>query len=115
MITKEDCRLLYNIYSQIETTDAIISDLEAFVKENGGKVPDVMDCDYKTYESIKICIPHFEEGKLKCGSATVYKICYDAALLVLKDHVYNLRKQAKELSDKLEKGVRNEQHLDSER
>ena len=31
MITKEDCRLLYNIYSQIETTDAIISDLEKMV------------------------------------------------------------------------------------
>ena len=29
---------------------------------------------------------------------------YDAALMALKDHVYNLRKQAKELSDKLEKG-----------
>ena len=104
MITKEDCRLLYNIYSQIETTEAIINDLETFVKENGGKVPDVMDCDYKTYGSIQISIPHFEEGKFKCGSATVYKIRYDAALLVLKGHVYNLQKQAKELSDKLEKG-----------
>ncbi len=104
MITKEDCRLLYNIYSQIETTEAIINDLETFVEENGGKVPDVMDCDYKTYGSIQISIPHFEKGKFKCGNAAVYKIRYDAALLVLKDHVYNLRKQAKELSDKLEKG-----------
>lgn len=104
MITKEDCRLLYNIYSQIETTDAIISDLENFVKENGGRVPDIMDCDYKTHGSIQISIPPFEEGRFKCGSATVYKIRYDAALLVLKDHVYNLRKQAQELSDKLTKG-----------
>lgn len=108
MITKEDCRLLYNIYSQIETTESIISDLETFVKENGGKVPDVMDCDYKTYGSIQISIPPFEQGKFKCGSATVYKISYDAALLVLKNHVYNLRKQAKELSDKLEKGGNND-------
>lgn len=108
MITKEDCRLLYNIYSQIETTEAIISDLETFIEENGGKIPDLMDCDYKTYGSIEICIPTFEQGKFKCGSARVYKISYDAALLVLKDHVYNLRKQATGLSDKLEKGGSNE-------
>lgn len=99
---------MYNIYSQIETTETIISELETFVKENDGKVPDVMDCDYKTYGSIEICIPDFEQGKFKCGSARVYKIRYDAALLVLKDHVYNLRKQAKELSDKLEKGGNND-------
>ena len=108
MITKEDCRLLYNIYSQIETTEEIINNLETLIEENGGKVPDIMDSDYKTYGSIEISIPTFEQGKFKCGSARVYKIRYDAALLVLKDHVYNLRKQAKELSNKLEKGCSND-------
>ena len=80
MITKEDCRLLYNIYSQIETTEEIISNLETLIEENGGKVPDIMDSDYKTYGSIEISIPTFEQGKFKCGSARVYKIRYDAAI-----------------------------------
>lgn len=52
MISKEDARLLYNLHSQIETTQTIISDLEEFVKQQGEKVPDIIDKDYNTYGSI---------------------------------------------------------------
>lgn len=104
MITKEDCKQLYNYYSQIETTESIISDLEKFVKELEGKVPDIIDENYSTFGSIEICIPYFENGRFKKGGARVFNIRYDAALLVLQDHVDNLRKKAEELSRRLEKG-----------
>lgn len=102
MITKEDCKKLYNYYSQIETTESIISDLETFIKECEGKVPDIIDENYKNYGSIEICIPYFENGRFKKGGARVFNIHYDAAILVLRDHVDRLRKNAKELSDRLE-------------
>ena len=51
MISKEDARLLYNLHSQIETTQTIISDLEEFVKQQGEKVPDIIDKNYNTYGS----------------------------------------------------------------
>lgn len=104
MITKEDCRKLYNYYSQIETTESIISDLDKFIKECGGKVPDIIDEDYKNYGSIEICIPYFESGKFKKGGARVFHIHYDAALLVLQDHVDKLRKKVESLSKRLEDG-----------
>lgn len=102
MITKEDCRTLYNLYSQIETTESLISDLKKFIEECDGKVPEVLTDTYVKYGSIEICVPHFQEGKFTRGSATVYNIKYDAAIAVLTDHVADLRKKAKELSDKLE-------------
>lgn len=105
MITKEDCRLLYNIYSQIETTENIISDLENAIKDCDGNIPEIMYESYALHGSIQIEVPYFKNGQFdKSKGARVYDIRYDAALMVLKDHVYNLRKQAKELSDKLEKG-----------
>lgn len=105
MITKEDCRLLYNLYAQIDTTEDIINDLEKAIKNCDGKIPSIMDKDYKTYGSIQIEVPYFESGKFDSSKgARIYNIRYDAALLILKDHVYNLRKQAEEMSNKLQKG-----------
>ena len=105
MITKEDCMELYNIYSQIETTENIINDLENAIKDCDGNIPEIMSKSYEIYGSIQIEVPYFKNGRFdKSKGARVYNIRYDAALMVLKDHVYNLRKQAKELSDKLEKG-----------
>ena len=64
-----------------------------------------MSESYALHGSIQIEVPYFKNGQFdKSKGARVYNIRYDAALMVLKDHVYNLRKQAKELSDKLEKG-----------
>lgn len=47
-------------------------------------------------------MPYFESGKFKDGGARVFNIYYDAALLVLQDHVDNLRKKVEELSNSLE-------------
>ncbi len=102
MITKEDCKKLYNYYSQIETTESIINDLEQFIRESEANEPNIIDENYKSYGSIQICIPYFESGKFKDGSARVFNIHYDAALLVLQDHVDNLRKKVEELSNRLE-------------
>lgn len=104
MISKEDARLLYNLHAQIETTQTIISDLEEFVKQQGEDVPDIIDKNYNTFGSISIEIPYFEGGKFTKRGARVYNISYKAALRVLKNHVRNLKKQVKALSDRLEKG-----------
>lgn len=104
MISKEDARLLYNLHAQIETTQTIISDLEEFVQKQGEDVPDIIDKDYNTYGSISIEIPYFEGGKFTKRGARVYNISYNAALRVLKNHIRNLKKQVKALSERLEKG-----------
>lgn len=109
MISKDDARLLYNLHAQIETTETLISDLNEFVQKQGEDVPDIIDESYSTYGSIHLEIPYFESGKFSKKSARVYNISYNAALRVLKNHVRSLKKQLKELSDKLEKGGSDEQ------
>lgn len=104
MISKEDARLLFNLHSQIETTQAIISELEEFVKQQGENVPDIIDKNYESFGSIQIEIPYFEAGKFSKRGAKIYNISYNAALRVLKNHIRNLKKQIKEHSDRLEKG-----------
>lgn len=52
-ITKEDCRQLYNLYAQVETSESIIKDLEEFVKSQGEKVPDIIPKSYQTHGSIE--------------------------------------------------------------
>lgn len=103
-ITKEDCRQLYNLHAQVETTECIINDLEEFVKSQGGKVPDIIPKSYQTHGSIEISIPYFEGGKFANKGARVYHISYPAALRVLKNHVRHLKKEIKQMNDKLLKG-----------
>lgn len=105
MITKEDARLVYNLYSQIETTEKIINDLEDFVKQQGSRVPDIIDKNYQPYGSITINIPSFESGRFSEKSARVYNISYNAALRVLKNHIEHLKKQIKTLTENIENGI----------
>ena len=52
-IDKERARKIYNYYSQIETTEKIIADLEEFIRKyNEGEPPAVMDENYSPYGSI---------------------------------------------------------------
>lgn len=100
MITKEDARRLYNYYSQIETTEKLLSDLEKFIKNQGDNVPDVIPETYQPYGSIEIHIPYFKKGDFS-GSATVYNISYSAAKRVLKNHIRDLKKKVKDLNAQL--------------
>lgn len=104
MITKEEAMTLYNLYAQIETTEGIINDLEKFVKEQGEKVPDVIDRNYNQFGSIEISIPYFQGGKFENKGARVYNISYNAALRVLKNHANRLKKEVKMLNERLLKG-----------
>ncbi len=105
MITKEDARLMYNLYAQIETSEEIIGKLEEFVKTQDAQIPDIIDKSYHPHGSIEIHIPYFEAGKFdRNRGSRVFNISYKAALRVLKNHVRNLKKQVKEMNENLLKG-----------
>lgn len=104
MITKEDCRRMYNYYAQIETTEKLIEDLKKFVKSQDERIPDVIPESYSCHGSIEIHIPTFKQGQFQTGSATVYNISYWAALRVLRNHIRILKKKIKELNDELQRG-----------
>lgn len=104
MITKEDCRQLFNYYSQVETTEKLIEDLENFVKSQDENIPDVIPESYASYGSIELYVPHFKEGKFQTGSATIYNISYHAALRVLRNHIEELKKKIQAKNEELIKG-----------
>ena len=96
MITKEQARYIFNLYSQIETTESIIEQLKGFVKDQGENVPAIIDKSYTPHGSIEISIPYFESGKFdKNRGARVFNISYTAALLVLEDHLLYLQEELK--------------------
>lgn len=101
MITKEDCRKLFNYYSQVETTEKLIEDLEKFVKSQDANIPDVIPESYASYGSIELCVPHFKEGQFQTGSARIYNISYHAALRVLRNHIEELKKKIKDKNEEL--------------
>ena len=95
-ISKEEARSIYNLYSQIETTEGIIEELKEFIRKyNEGKPPAVIPDNYNPYGSIEISIPYFENGRFKNGGARVFNISYPAAMKVLKSHVRSIKNQLK--------------------
>lgn len=104
MITKEDCRQLFNYYSQVETTEKLIEDLENFVKSQDANIPDVIPESYASHGSIELCVPYFKEGQFKAGSARIYNISYHAALRVLRNHIEELKKKIQAKNEELMKG-----------
>ena len=95
-ITKNTARKIYNLYSQIDTTEGIITDLNEFIRKwNEGGEPPVITDNYNPYGSIEISIPYFESGKFKKGGARVFNISYPAALKVLKSHLRSLKNTLK--------------------
>ena len=101
MITKDDCRKLYNYYAQVETTEKLIEDLEKFAQKQDENIPDVIPENYTPYGSIELCVPTFKEGKFQTGSATVYNISYHAALRVLRNHLKELKKKIQDKNNEL--------------
>lgn len=101
MITKEDCRQLYNYYAQVETTEKLIEDLEKFARSQDEKIPDVIPESYSSHGSIELCVPTFKEGQFQTGSARVYNISYHAALRVLRNHIEELRKKIEDKNKEL--------------
>ncbi len=101
IINKETAMQVYNIYSQIETCDKLIADLEKFIKECEGKVPDVIDESYKTFGSISIAIPYFAGGKFQSNGARIFNINYSLALKVIKSHKRLLKKRLEKIQQTL--------------
>ncbi|MBR4620542.1 MAG: hypothetical protein IKO46_06130 [Salinivirgaceae bacterium] len=101
MITKEQSAAIFNIYSQIETCDQLINDLQKFIQECDNHVPDIIDEYYKRYGSITIEIPYFEKGRFKNGGARVFNINYSIALKVIKSHRRQLKKRLEKLQNQI--------------
>ena len=101
MITKEQSAAIFNIYSQIETCDQLINDLQQFIQECDNHVPDIIDESYQRYGSIEIAIPYFESGRFKNGSARLFNINYSIALKVIKSHRRMLKKRLAKLQNQI--------------
>ena len=96
-ISKEKAARIYNLYSQIDTTQTLIEDLERFIKECNEHSPRLIpEGTYDHFGSIEISVPYWEEGRFKVGSARVCKIKYPAALKVLKSHIRSIKKELKQ-------------------
>ncbi len=95
-VTKNTAMKIYNLYSQIDTAEKIIADLQEFIRKwNEGTEPPVITDNYHPYGSIEISIPYFEAGKFKQGGARVFNISYPATMKVLKSHVRSLKNTLK--------------------
>lgn len=110
MITKEQAAQIFNIYSQIDTCDTLINDLQRFIQECDNHVPDIIDENYRTYGSISINIPYFEHGRFKDAGARVFNINYSIAMKVIKSHRRFLKKRL----EKLQKQIYVEQSMKGE-
>ena len=101
IINKETAMQVYNIYSQIESCDKLIADLDRFIKACEGRVPDIIDESYKTFGSISIAVPHFESGQFKSSGARIFNINYSLALKVIKSHKRLLKKRLEKIQQTL--------------
>ena len=101
MITKEQSAAIFNLYSQIETCDQLINDLQKFIQECDGRVPDIIDESYRHYGSIEICVPYFEKGRFKNDGARVFNVNYSIALKVIKSHRRMLKKRLEKLQNQI--------------
>ena len=97
MITKEDARQIYNLYSQIEKSNEIIELLKKFKDryEKNNEGIDIIRNGWGDYQSIELAIPHnffrTEEDR-HCNGARIYQISIPDAILVLENHVVRLAK-----------------------
>lgn len=97
MITKENARQIYNLYSQIEKSNEIIEILkkckDRYEKNNEGI--DIIRDGWGNYQSIQLAIPdnffRAEEDR-HCNGARIYQISIPDAILVLENHVVRLAK-----------------------
>jgi hypothetical protein len=96
MITKENARQIYNLYSQIEKSNELIEILkkckDRYEKNNEGI--DIIRNDWGSYQSIELAIPdNFLRAEDRhCNGARIYHISIPDAILVLENHVIRLAK-----------------------
>ena len=96
MITKESARQIYNLYSQIEKSNEVISILEKckeqYEKDNEGI--DIIPDNWSSHKYIELHIPdRFLHADASPYSGTsIYHISVTEAILVLQNHIVRLEK-----------------------
>lgn len=96
MITKESARQIYNLYSQIEKSNEVITILDKckvqYEKDNEGI--DIIPNNWSDHKYIELHIPdRFLHADASPYSGTsIYHISVTEAILVLQNHVIRLEK-----------------------
>lgn len=96
MITKESAMHIYNLHSQIEKSNEMISKLKE-VKDNAEKDTlgvDIIKDGWGSFRTIEIAIPErfYNPGSTSMSGARIYQISVADAILVLENHVVRLNK-----------------------
>ena len=100
MITKENARQIYNLYSQIEESNKIINVLkqckDRYEKNNDGL--DIIRDNWGNGQSIQLCIPEkfLRDDGSSMSSSRIYQISVPDAILVLENHIVRLSKALEE-------------------
>ncbi|MCQ2231667.1 MAG: hypothetical protein MJZ30_07465 [Paludibacteraceae bacterium] len=96
MITKESAKQIYNLYSQIEKSNEVITILEKckeqYEKDNEGI--DIIPNNWSSHKYIELHIPdRFLHSDASPYSGTsIYHISVTEAILVLQNHIVRLEK-----------------------
>lgn len=112
-MTKDQARQIYNLYSQIEKTNEVISILEKckeqYEKDNEGI--DIIPNNWSSHKYIELHIPdRFLHSDASPYSGTsIYHISVTEAILVLQNHIVRLEKsldaEKKKVIEELNKEV----------
>lgn len=96
MITKESARQIYNLYSQIEKSNEVITILDKckvqYEKDNEGI--DIIPDNWSNHKYIELHIPErfLHADAFPYSGTSIYHISVTEAILVLQNHVIRLEK-----------------------
>lgn len=100
MITKENARQIYNLYSQIESCNEIINALkkckDQYEKNNEGV--DIIRDQWERGHTIELGIPErfLHKEASSYSGMRIYQISVPDAILVLENHIIRLAKALEE-------------------
>lgn len=104
MITKESARQIFNLHSQIEKSNEVLSILkkckDEYEKNQNGI--EIIQNQWGSLETIELVVPERflnPEGRSWDGAARIYQISVPDAILVIEKHIVRLR-EALEIENK---------------
>lgn len=96
MITKKRAQQIYNLYSQLETSNELLNTLrqceDKYEKNSEGI--DVIRDKWERFQSIELVVPDrfLNRGGSSFSGARIFQISVPDAILVLESHIQRLEK-----------------------